>query len=235
MRTNDPQALQLYISVDMPLLNALAAVARCVLHLTAAVLLLAGTPRLATALPLHASAPPLPPPFHHDRGGNGTGDLLKLTAAGPSIAWRHKCDSAIEADGAFAADGTFYVGCLGGYLYAINPSSGHRMWQFNAGGAIFAAPVIAADGRSGHDTRPDVMHRSPLPPNRSLLLSSGNSLYNLSISSDSAGSVFWKYTADDWVYSSAVVANDGAILFGSFDQAVYSLTRFRPFVSSTCS
>ncbi len=70
------------------------------------------------------------------------------TAPAPSLAWRHKCDSAIEADGAFAPDGTFYVGCLGGTLYALEPLTGHRLWQFKAGGAIFAAPVVASDGRS---------------------------------------------------------------------------------------
>jgi outer membrane protein assembly factor BamB len=66
----------------------------------------------------------------------------------PSLAWRHRCDAAIEADGAFAADGTFFVGCLGGTLYAIEPHAGRRLWQFKAGGAIFAAPLVAADGRS---------------------------------------------------------------------------------------
>jgi outer membrane protein assembly factor BamB len=67
-----------------------------------------------------------------------------------------------------------------------------------------------------------------LSPNRSLLLSAGNSLYNISISEESAGSVLWKFTADDWLYSSAVVAKDGSILFGSFDQFVYSLSRSVP-------
>jgi outer membrane protein assembly factor BamB len=69
-------------------------------------------------------------------------------APSPSFAWRHRCDAAIEADGAFAADGNFYVGCLGGTLYAIEPHAGRRLWQFKAGGAIFAAPLVAADGRS---------------------------------------------------------------------------------------
>jgi hypothetical protein len=72
-------------------------------------------------------------------------------------------------------------------------------------------------------------HRSHAPlPHRSLLLSAGHSLYNISISNDSrspAASVFWMFDASDWVYSSAVVTNDGNILFGSFDQNVYAVSR----------
>jgi hypothetical protein len=33
------------------------------------------------------------------------------------------------------------------------------------------------------------------------------------------------FDAGDWVYSSAVVTNDGHILFGSFDQNVYAVSR----------
>ena len=105
----------------------------------------------AAALPLptgtrHNSVPPTIESQLSSPAGRD--DHSKLaTAPAPSLAWRHRCDSAIEADGAFAADGTFYVGCLGGTLYALEPHSGHRLWQFKAGGAIFAAPVVAADGR----------------------------------------------------------------------------------------
>jgi outer membrane protein assembly factor BamB len=100
----------------------------------------------AAGLPLPSQQTLLP----HTRGSPHSipFDDSKLAAApAPSLAWRHKCDSAIEADGAFASDGTFYVGSLGGTLYAIEPHMGKRLWQFKAGGAIFAAPVVAADGR----------------------------------------------------------------------------------------
>ena len=122
--------------------------ARGTLQLVAAAFLFASTLRFATAFPLNESARNPHPPSRQGRSGSSSVESFALTAAtGPSLAWRHKCDSAVEADGVFADDGTFYVGCLGGLLYAIHPVSGRRMWQFDAAGAIFAAPVVAADGR----------------------------------------------------------------------------------------
>jgi len=42
----------------------------------------------------------------------------------PSLLWRYKCDTPIEAAGAFSPDGaTFYAGSLGGVLYVTPHAS----------------------------------------------------------------------------------------------------------------
>jgi outer membrane protein assembly factor BamB len=52
----------------------------------------------------------------------------------------------IQSTPAVAADGTVYVGCADGKLYALN-SDGTKHWEFATGAYIFSSPTIAADGR----------------------------------------------------------------------------------------
>jgi outer membrane protein assembly factor BamB len=50
-----------------------------------------------------------------------------------------------HADPLRGPDGTLYVGCDPGFLYAFGPSSGLR-WRFKAPGAIHSAPALGPDG-----------------------------------------------------------------------------------------
>jgi outer membrane protein assembly factor BamB len=45
-----------------------------------------------------------------------------------------------------SADGTIYVGCNDGHLYALNAWSGDQMWDLEIGKAILSSPAIGADG-----------------------------------------------------------------------------------------
>ena len=47
---------------------------------------------------------------------------------------------------AIAGDGTSYVGCEDGILYAVGPN-GEQRWSFRTGGSILSSPAVAASRR----------------------------------------------------------------------------------------
>ncbi len=53
---------------------------------------------------------------------------------------------AFKSSPAIGADGTIYIGCNNGYLYALNPRDGSIKWKFAAGDTIKSSPAVGADG-----------------------------------------------------------------------------------------
>ena len=47
---------------------------------------------------------------------------------------------------AIGSDGTVYVGSLDDKLYAINPKSGVKLWEFETGDIVESSPAIGSDG-----------------------------------------------------------------------------------------
>ncbi|MFQ6095905.1 MAG: PQQ-binding-like beta-propeller repeat protein, partial [Candidatus Bathyarchaeia archaeon] len=105
---------------------------------------------------------------------------------------------------AIGADGTVYVGLNDGYLYAINASTGLKIWEFRTGAAIKCTPAIY-DGKvffgSGHGRPPHDYNFYALDAERGMLM--------------------WKKTlAYDTISSAAI--RDGIVYVGS-GQWVYAL------------
>ena len=47
---------------------------------------------------------------------------------------------------AIGSDGTVYVGSYDNKLYAINPKSGVKLWEFKTGFYVYSSPAIGSDG-----------------------------------------------------------------------------------------
>jgi outer membrane protein assembly factor BamB len=55
--------------------------------------------------------------------------------------------SIVSSTPAIASDGTLYVGGIGGFLVALNGSTGKSVWSVNLNGRINCSPAIGSDGK----------------------------------------------------------------------------------------
>jgi len=62
-----------------------------------------------------------------------------------TIKWSYDLPDDTYSSPAIGADGTIYIGCDDGSLYALNPD-GTQKWAFLTGGAVESSPAIGADG-----------------------------------------------------------------------------------------
>lgn len=129
------------------------------------------------------------------------GRLIAFTREG-APKWSFERADAIESSPAVGADGTVYVGCDDGKLYALNPANGVARWEFSTGTFITSSPAIGADGRIYFGAGDSRLHalNSDLTPR-------------------------WSFLTGDWIDSSPAIGVDGTIYFGSFDKLVYAVTR----------
>lgn len=98
-----------------------------------------GTIYIGTAFNRVVAIPPSPEGAP-DAGGEGLAALPLM-----SFKWRHETGDDVDSPPAIGADGTIYVGCDDGSLYAIN-ADGSLKWQFGTGDEIGTSPAIGADG-----------------------------------------------------------------------------------------
>jgi outer membrane protein assembly factor BamB len=144
----------------------------------------------------------------------------------------------IDSSPAVAADGTVYVGCWNGFLYALR-ADGTRRWEFKAGSFIASSPAIGTDGTiyvgAGANlvaVNPDGTLKWSFPagdwidaspavgPDGTIYAGSwDNNFYAVNAN----GSEKWRFAASDNISSSAAIGADGTIYFGSRDTAVYAL------------
>jgi len=169
-------------------------------------------------------------------GGNASGN------------WPFSADSAITSSPAVASDGTIYMGSTGGILYAIT-STGSLSWEFSDNfniGSIHSSPAIDGDGtvyfgsnnsadssvyavnsdgtlKWTHPIGTPVLSSPVIRSDGSVLIGSGNGIFYALSQTD--GSEVWTYNRDDKeIPSSALVASDGMIYYGSNDEKVFALT-----------
>tara|TARA_Y100000588_G_scaffold235893_1_gene249572 strand:- start:322 stop:1560 length:1239 start_codon:yes stop_codon:yes gene_type:complete len=70
----------------------------------------------------------------------------------PRFFWKFDLGDASSSSPTIGHDGTVYIGSRAkdpyeGILYAINPKSGRKKWEFRTGGSgVFSNPVVGADG-----------------------------------------------------------------------------------------
>ena len=59
--------------------------------------------------------------------------------------WKFSTGSPIgESSPAFSA-GVVYIGDLGGWINALNASTGQKLWAYKTGGEIKSSPVVVGD------------------------------------------------------------------------------------------
>jgi len=98
-----------------------------------------GTIYIGTALNRVVAIPPIPEGAPA-AGGEGLGDLPLM-----SFKWRYDTDDDVDGPPAIGPDGTIYVGCDDGCLYAIN-ADGSLKWKLETGDEIATCPAVGADG-----------------------------------------------------------------------------------------
>jgi len=124
--------------------------------------------------------------------------------AGPELGcvkWVFEADGPVSAGPTVGADGSVYVPCEDGNLYALD-ANGVGLWSYDINSAILCSPTIGADGTvyvAGQDGR----------------------FYAI----DTDGNLRWTFAAAGPIYSSAAVGPDGDIYVCSQNGILYALGR----------
>lgn len=129
-----------------------------------------------------------------------TAGRLVAVAADGSVRWSILRPDGISASPAVGPDGTVYVGCYDGKLYAINPANGAIRWQYDAGSFIVSSPAIGEDGSAYFGAGDGRLHAV-----------------------DTRGAARWTFQTGDWVESSPALGADGTVYFGSRDRSFYAV------------
>jgi len=124
-----------------------------------------------------------------------------------TVLWEFKTGGLAESSPAIGSDGTVYVGS--GYgnnkLYAINPKSGIKLWEFKTGDAIvYSSPAIGSDGTV-------------------YVGSMDEKLYAIN---GKSGVKLWEFEMGDplgYVESSPAIGPDGTVYVGSYDNKLYAI------------
>ncbi|PTY06311.1 hypothetical protein DB347_12820 [Opitutaceae bacterium EW11] len=163
--------------------------------------------------------------------------------------WHYKTAGNLASSPAIAANGTVYIGCRDDQLYAFSPD-GSLKWTFDAADVIDSSPVIGNDGtvyvgslggrlfalnpdgtekwrypRADQAALKSISSTPAVRADGSILFgtggggTSGNAVYALRAD----GTLLWSTALGDWVDSSPLVSDDGAIYVGCTDKKLYSL------------
>lgn len=102
---------------------------------------------------------------------------------------------------AFSADGTAYIGCLDGKLYAVDLVAGAIQWSYKAEGLfVMGAPVVDGEGSI-------------------LFGDSDGTVYCLS----KTGRLQWDLHTVSNIQSAPVIASDGTVYVTSYDGRIYAI------------
>ena len=120
-------------------------------------------------------------------------------AANPAIAWDEGARGGFGPWSPAVVDGAVYVGDEGGYVSALDESTGAKLWQVSVGAAINSA-VAVADGRVLVGDDAGVLH----------------------VLHAATGAEEWSYRATAALHGSAAIV-DGIAYLGSVDGGLYAL------------
>jgi outer membrane protein assembly factor BamB len=138
------------------------------------------------------------PMFHHDL--NHTGYSTSTAPNTNQTLWNQTTSGAVKSSPAVAG-GMVYVGSLDHQVYALDISTGAKLWNYTTGGG-WSSPAVAGG----------MVYVGSLD----------GKVYALNIST---GAKLWNYTTGDRVFSSPAVAG-GIVFVGSGDKNVYALDAF---------
>lgn len=181
---------------------------------------------------------------------DGGGGRLEAITPNQSTKWRVDFSEGIEASPSVGPDGTVYIGCLNGIMYAFYPNlpanalfRDRLKWSYTTGGPIGGSAALSADGSTlyvgsedGYLYALDASNGSlrwRMPTGREILASPvvgpDGSIYIGSLDGkfyafNPDGSQKWapKQTGGA-IYGSAAIGRDGTLYFGSHDQSVYAI------------
>ena len=133
-----------------------------------------------------------------------TGDYSPVAGPVPSngkLLWNYTTGSSIESSPAFA-NGIVYVGSDDGNVYALNATTGSKMWNYNttAGPIWYSSPAVVNG----------VVYEGSRWNN------------NVNALNATTGAKLWSYTTGSAVFSSPAVVS-GFVYVGSYDSIVYAL------------
>jgi outer membrane protein assembly factor BamB len=152
--------------------------------------------------------------------------------------WEVNVGNQVNSNPAVASDGTIYVGCDDGHVYALD-SDGTVKWSYATGSYVRSSPSVGADGTvyvassDGHlyALNPDgtlnwtcltssTENASPaIGPDGTIYVGAGDLF---AVNPD--GTVKWQYDSGSGVFdSSPAVASDGTVYIGSLDTKLYAV------------
>lgn len=131
---------------------------------------------------------------------SGSGRVVALTSEGVRK-WDTVLAEPVDSSPAVGPDGTVYIGCVDGRLYALNPLDGAPKWTLNAGGFVTSSPAIGADGTIYVGSSAGKLH---------------------AVTPGGVGR--WSYQTGGGIDSSPAIAADGTIYIGSDDKSLYAVT-----------
>jgi FOG: WD40-like repeat len=159
----------------------------------------------------------------------------------PEKKWSFATGNSLWGSSTIGADGTIYIGCGDGKLYAVNPD-GTKKWSWSIVDPITSsAPVIGADGTiyvgsNGYNKlyaiNPDGTQKWCFAVgsyiNSSPAIAADGTIY---IGADDKklhainpdGTEKWSYTVGDAIQASAAIAADGTVYVGSYDGQLYAI------------
>ena len=117
--------------------------------------------------------------------------------------WKTALPNGVFSTPSIARDGTVYVGCLDGKLYALNPLTGSIQWTFDADGMM----IMGSAGIDG---------------NGIVYVGDTNGiLYAISPN----GEEIWRFAANSNIRSAPVITSDGTLYLTSFDSTLYAISQ----------
>ncbi len=131
------------------------------------------------------------------------GCLYAISLVDGSQVFKVVLPKGVVSSPAIAADGTVYVGCLDGKLYALNGNTGELRWAFSSGAYfVLGSPSIDGFGRIFFGDSDGVIHTvSPW------------------------GAEIWSYTAQSNISSAPTIAQDGTLYVTSYDSTLYAIAQ----------
>ena len=152
--------------------------------------------------------------YHSGQSPFGQTNSHKDAHAG-TIAWSVKLSATAgpanipnSAGPVIGNDGTVYVGCNDGYMYAVEPASKKIRWQFLAGGAIQSTALLA--GRSSDQTLTTLYFGC-----------SDSNVYALNAGN---GTKLWSYTTSNSIRGSPVTDSSGNVYFPVTDGSIWKFS-----------
>jgi len=141
--------------------------------------------------------------FHNTldhQGFNQYENVLSPSTVGSlGVNWSYTTGYYVYSSSPAVANGVVYVGSQDDNVYALNASTGAKLWSYTTGGQVDSSPAVA---------------------NGVVYVGSfDDKVYALNAST---GALKWSYTTGNAVYSSPAVAN-GVVYVGSYDDNVYAL------------